>query len=301
MTEHRPIAENRPAGWSKAPVVAVVLLLLLVAWEVLATAYYRLDVAAEQDWQAALHKLKEERPDSDQPVLFAPRWADPLGRYYFGDVVDLKMATLSDIDRFTDVWQVSLRKARHRWLKGLEPQQTWNFGLVELAHFKKSAVKVLYDFYEQLRVATARKSSGQACKRVGEQLRCDTRRGQGWNHVGPYLAEVDFLPFRCIYAHPVEKEKIEISFSAVPMGSTLVGYTGIDDFGSRRKAKASVLLEVYIDGKSIGRVDHQNEWNWRKFQFDTKALAGRKAEVRFVVSTEKSWARPFCFTAEVRR
>jgi hypothetical protein len=295
------MTEKRPDTIKRASLLALVLLLLLIAWEVIATTYHHLDVAEEEDWQGALAKLKEERQVEDQPILFAPRWADPLGRFYFGEWVDLKMATLSDVDRYSVVWQVSLRDARHPWLKGQTPKQVWNFGPVELARFEQKPVKVLFDFYEQLSVATARKSSGQVCKRVGKKLLCDSRRGQGWNHVGPSLAEVDFLPYRCIYAHPVEKEKLEISYSGVPMGQTLVGYTGIDDYGSRRKAKSAVLLEVYVNGKSLGRVDHQNEWDWRRFTFDTKAYAGKKADIRFAISTKKSWARPFCFRAEVRK
>ena len=70
-----------------------------------------------------------------------------------------------------------------------------------------------------------------------------------------------------------------------PLGDQLVLYTGIDDFESRKKAKAKVVLQVFIDDKRVATIGHQNAWPWHRSVIDTAGHSGKRGKVRFEIST----------------
>jgi hypothetical protein len=94
---------------------------------------------------------------------------------------------------------------------------------------------------------------------------------------------------------------MRIQFTDVPLGNTLVGYTGIDDFEHRKMFQGPVALDIKIDDQLLGTIQHQNQWPWHRFTIDTTAFAGQKREVRFEVAAENTYARTFCFSVEARR
>lgn len=292
-------------GATARAAIALFVVIGVLVWEVNATyRHHVVEPAKEQDWENAVEHL-HQLWQTGEPILFAPHWVDPLGRFYFKQIT-LDLASLSDLDRFSGVWEVSIRNARHPWVRDLTPQKEWRFGAVRVARYAKKAETVLFDFYQQFASATVTQRRQNAtspletpcASRYRNGVQCS---GQSWNWVGPHLAEVNYQPYRCIHAHPQEGHVIRIDYSAVPLGKKLVGYTGIDDFENRRIASAIVSFKVFIGGQEARAIAHQNDWPWRRFEIDTSSLSGRAQPITFEIGTPAAYARTFCFHAETRQ
>jgi hypothetical protein len=288
---------------SRPPIGAVLLvlgLLGLCGWETGATLIQHYGAPRAKDWQSAAAKLRTLR-QRGEPLLFAPHWVDPLGRQAAGDQVDLELLLLSDVDRFSRVWQMSVRGANHPLLKDLAPAERLRFGAVTVSRFDKPAEEVLLDFTRSVRRATVERAGERVVRCPWEKTRFACDPVERWNWVGPHLAEVGHRPYRCIYAHPADRQVMRITYSAVPLGNTLVVYTGIDDFENRKRSKKSVLLRVKTGEELLGQVEHRSDWPWHRLVLDTRARAGKRVPVRFEVTAEGAYARTFCFAAEARR
>ena len=135
------------------------------------------------------------------------------------------------------------------------------------------------------------------CRRKGRRHDC----GPSWNWVGPHLAEVQHRPYSCIYAHPVDGKQLLITYPAAKLGRSLVLHTGIDDFENRKRAKAKVRMQIFVGAELLQSVRHENDWPWTRSKIDTSKYAGQTGKVRFEVSSERAYARTFCFWAEARK
>lgn len=301
----RPSMEHAPP---RAPRIFCAVLLAavigLVTWETGANLIQHMEAAGDEDWARAAEKVRAERKPTE-PVLFAPHWVDPLGRRHMGDSLKLDMLTLSDVDRYPRVWQLSVRGKRHPWLVGLAPAKSWNEGKVKVEIFEQKPATVLFDFTRSMLKSAQVERQGRSltrCPLRNGRFRCDPR--QGWNWAGPHLAEVGHRPYRCMFVHPMDRHVMRVKYPSVLLGSTLVGYTGIDDFENRKKSKLPVLLTVKVGSKVLGSVEHRNDWAWRKFSMDTSPYAGQTHGVTFEVAArgpKGAFARTFCFSAEARK
>ena len=273
--------------------------LLLAGWETATALTQHASAPDTADWESAAADLKKKHA-AGEPLLFAPRWVSPLGRLHFAPFLNLERSALSDVARFSRVWQVSTRGARHPWLEGLEPVDTYQHGAVQLSLFTKEAAQVAFDFTARVLEARVEKVGRGVtrCAREGKRFTCQPH---GWNWVGPHLAEVGHLPYRCIFAHAVDGHTMRVTFPAVTLGSVVVGYTGIDDFENRKRNDAPVTLRVKVGQHTVGEAVHQNAWPWTRFRIDTTRWAGQTHPVHFEVQTPHAYARTFCFAAEARR
>jgi hypothetical protein len=308
-------AADAPAA-RRFPLLLLLLLIGLAIAETVALLVQHGAAPVETDWRAAADLLRTERK-ADEPLLIAPLWSEPLARNYVGDQVDLELWLLSDVDRHARVWELSSRGARHPWLVGLQPARSRAFGALRLALYEKPAPRVLFDFTRQIRRARVERIGDRVTRCAWEHQRfvCDPQ--QRWNWVGSNLAEVGHRPYRCVYAHAVDGHILRVTFPEVPLGKTIVGYTGIDDFENRKLSKKWVELTVKVGERTLGTIHHENSWPWRRFTLDTSsdaasaragsrppggtaAGAGATDQVRFEVTTEGAFARTFCFAAEMR-
>jgi hypothetical protein len=316
--DDQPATQPRAMG-GRAAMLLLVVVLALVALEVGATFAQHFAAAQQSDWQTAAKSLATFRK-ARQPILIAPRWAEPVAYQFLHGLVDIELASLSDVDRYETVWELSSRGRRHPWLKDLTPKRSWSFGTVTLNRYDKTPDNVLYDFRKQLfDAASVTVAPGsKTCKRIGSKptggkvtggaFMCDrcnpTFNWRCWNWVGPHLAEVLHRPYACIYAHPVQGRRLRIDFKEAIVGSRIVGYTGIDDFDKRKKAKGTVRLQIFVDDKLVRTIVHQNHWPWTRFVAKTKLPSdtkGRKRHhVRFEITSEAGFERTFCFHAEAR-
>lgn len=220
-------------------------------------------VPSEADWKAAAAHVRSRLQPGDG-IVFAPSWADPIGRLHLGDAVPVEEAARPDRSRQARIWEVSIRGAEHPEAVG-RVAEVRVFGRVRVRRVERRAAFVLYDF------------SASAPDRVR-------------------VAEIGFLPTTCIHSQPPET----LEFPDVPIGARLAIGGGIHDFQSRYKSDAPVTIRVLIDGKRIASERFDNQ-GWRRAVIDTTALSGRRATVRFLVEARHPEARTFCFHAEAHR
>jgi hypothetical protein len=299
------LAVGSTPGRRLAASLALAALFTAVGLELLALLSQHLSAPTEADWHAAADHARSLRR-AREPILFAPHWVDPIGRAQLGEELGLDLLSLSDVDRYPRVLELSIRGARHPFLAGLAPKETRDFGGVKLSIYEKPAVEVSYDFVSRVaeaiveRVPVTPEGRLVRCSRQGRYFLCDP--AQGWNRVGATIAEVEHWPYRCIFAHAVDGHIMRVAFPSVELGTSIVGYTGIDDFENHKRAKNPVRLRVRVGPRPPTAILHESDNPWTRFTVDTTAMAGQTHEVRFEVQAEGSaYARAFCFAAEVRR
>jgi hypothetical protein len=266
--------------------------LALVETAVALTAPARAPAAA--DWEAAAAEVRAAFADGDL-IVFAPAWADQVGRAHLE--VPVEMAGRADADRYRRVWEVSIRGAHAPEAAGARLVRQTRHGRVTVALFEKPSVTVGYDFTARLdeaRVTQVYGSDEQPCYRDGPGFHCAGTR------IERRTLEVDYRPHRGILCPAVAARTTRIEFAEVPLGAQLVGYTGLHDYYSRKNADGPVDLRVFIDGRERLAVRHQNRDGWRRFSVDTRGESGGAHRVRFEVSAPQPAWRTFGFHAETR-
>jgi hypothetical protein len=254
------------------------------------------------DWAAAAAEVRGEFRDGDL-IVFAPAWADQIGRLHLGDKVSVEMAGHADADRYARIWEVSIRGARAPETRGLKADRETRHGRVTVALYSKPAAEVVYDFTAHLDEARVTHSAPDGrnetpCyKDVGAHagFRCSGTRIEG------RTLEVDYQPRRGILAPVAAGRVTAIELRDVPAARALVGYTGLSDFNSRKNGAGPVDFRVLVDGRERLRVRHLNDDGWKRFELDTAADAGARHVVRFEISAPDSAWRTFGFHAEARK
>jgi hypothetical protein len=261
-----------PALPRKPLAVAPAALLLLVAlWEVCATRRDAHAVPGDEAWQRASAAVRHDHVPGDL-IVFAPEWIDPVGRLHFGDLIPVDMAARMDAARYGTIWEVSIRDARAPETAGLEPKTSADFGGVTVRRFVREPAVVVSDVRDQLATVQGPKPSLE-------------------------LAEVGFAPHRCLQITPAVNDPQRITFPALQLGTTLVGYVGLADVFTRRDIRAPGELDVEIDGIIRARIEPGVDDGWVRFEIATQP---GPADVTFVASATAA-QREICFAAEARR
>jgi len=104
------------------PVAAVpaILLVLVAVWEIAATRCDAHAVPGDDAWKDAAAVVRAGYRPGDL-IVFAPEWADPIGRLHLGDLIPVELAARMDAARFGRIWEVSIRGAHHAEVAGLAP------------------------------------------------------------------------------------------------------------------------------------------------------------------------------------
>lgn len=244
--------------------IVALLVALLALGEIAAEAVIHWRTPTDADWLAAIDHVRKNRR-SDDGIVFAPAWVDPIGRLFAGNLITVEEAARPDRSRQRRLFEVSIRGARHPEATGraIEDRQ---FGRVRVRLYERPAKTVLFDLTAQAAAL------GKA----------------------PKVAEIDFAPILCVPLAPPDSWTV----SDVLLGRELLIGTGIDDFQSRKDADAAVRLEVFIDDEQVARVDHENDDGWKKTTIDTSLRAGRAAQLRLVTSSNNPRKRTFCVHLE---
>ena len=282
-----------------APLVLTALLTLLAIVETASALTARARVASDEDWSAAAAEVRAGLTPGDL-VVFAPGWVDQIGRAHLGDVIPVAMAARADADPYARVWEVSIRGARAPETAQAHLVREARHGKVRVALYDKPAVSVVWDF-------TAHADEARVTQTVGasDETPCYRDVGSGFRCAGSRVErrtlEVDYRPRRGILT-PVDGARItHVGFTEVPLGATLVLYAGLHDYYARKNGDGLVSFAVFVDGRELGRGRIGNADGWRRFDLDTRALAGARHSVRFDVwSSNPAW-RNFGFHAEARR
>ncbi len=274
-----------------AILAALVALVALVETGTALTARSR--VATDADWEAAAAEVRGDFRAGDV-IAFAPAWVDQIGRAHLGDLVTVEMAGRSDADRYARVWEVSIRGAHAPDAAGARLVHESRHGNVRVALWEKPATPVVYDF-------TANAADARVLR--GEQP-CFGDPTHGWlcggQRVERRTLEIDYRPRRG-FEVPADRTPTTLGFTEVPLGGALVVYAGLHDYYARKSADGLVDFSVDIDGVEKLRARIGNDDGWRRFDVDTRALAGGRHSVTFHVSAANPAWRNFGFHAEARR
>ncbi|MEO8553621.1 MAG: hypothetical protein ABI678_26790 [Kofleriaceae bacterium] len=256
----------------KKPLAAAPALLLVIValWEIAATVHAAHAVPDDPAWERATQVVRSQFRPGDL-IVFAPAWADPIGRLHLGDLIPVETAARMDDAKYATIWELTIRGARAPELAGLRPDLVVD-GDVEIRRFHQEPVTVISDVRDQL---AELKSDG-----VKPTLE---------------LAEVGFAPHRCLQLEPPDHGVVTMT---VPMelGSTLVGYVGLADVFKRRNIRTPGSLEIRV-GAASRIVAFGVDDGWVRFELPTTPGPG---EVQFLASAI-SRERLICFAAEARR
>jgi hypothetical protein len=141
----------------------------------------------------------------------------------------------------------------------------------------------------------------------GRIHRCDLRQmgraicGKGRRWVGPVAEEWNLRNRFGLWAHPDERGTLVIAFPHERLGRSLEIEYGILQSGG---TGAPVTLDVLVGAEKLGQVTWPRSrgpasWAPAPLRLDTSAWRGRRATVRFEVSTPNIGGRHFVFDARV--
>lgn len=277
------------------------------------------DVVADTDWLAARDAVKADAKPEDL-VIFAPFWADPLGRRWFGEeLAGIKNEARPDETRFPRAFEVGIRGAHREELAGWKKVDEKRAGKITIGVYENPApAKVLTDIVdlvspEHLTVSSA---SGN-----GVDSACPWQRGPGQpgglgvpqgpavpgdkfvcpagGYVGvAVLHAIDHHPHRCIFATPPSSGVMRMKFKDVAFGASLHGHSGVQWLNERTPSQERIEVAFFAEGRPIGQSPHRVGVGWVGFEFPTPELAGKRGEL--VAEVSGSGPRAYCFEADTR-
>jgi hypothetical protein len=283
---------------TRSGLVLVVLLAALAIWESAFALFEPRGEATEADWQSAEKTVRASFQPGDL-IVFAPAWADPIGRQHLGDLMPLEMVARADADRYRRIFEVSLRGGHAPEVKDAHRLSESTHGRVHLALYEKGAVAVAYDFTSHLGEASVSLRSG------GEEKPCLVASSAAFACPGGEVErrtfEVDYQPRRGILV-PVQPGKTTVLDFDHVGGGLLVGYTGMNDYYARKNAQGLVDFHVLVDGHERLKKQQGNA-GWNRFEIDLSKEPGSSGshDVRFEISSLQPAWRSLGFHAEVRR
>jgi hypothetical protein len=279
------------------------------------------DVVPDADWASARASVEKDLRADDQ-VLFAPAWADPVGRQAFGPtLVTMARAARSDDSRFARVFVVSIRGATRSEVAGWRATSREQRGAVAITVFENPAYrKIIDDLAGKVRPdaltvtrldaadaetpcpwAPGRTQSGGTYYPAGmaipgEKFQCPT------TVVGVSVIQaLDHSARRCILAAPPGAGgTLRLRFTDVAFGASLRGHHGIHYEAERHLGGAPVTIAFKHGDRTIGQSTHRDGQGWSGFEFDTAELEGKRGSLVVEISAANNTNRKYCFDADTR-
>ena len=260
------------------------------------------NVAPMEDWKAAAEAVRKEHRSGDL-VVIAPWWATHA-RLALKELTPIEDQARADASTYTRLWEVSIRGSEAEEAKGLNPEWEARFGRVRVRRFMlPRPARVSYRFLhhiDQAKVSIVSRNGAESPCAWSANVsvwRC-TRQSEIW--IGPLVFDdLHFRPREAIWAHPLSGVVTRITFSDVPPGRKIYGYTSIRYRAAREGNKPPVVLDVVVDGQRRQRITHHDLDGWKHFEVPLAGATG-PMEVRFEVSCPSIINRHFGFIADVR-
>jgi hypothetical protein len=293
--------------WAFAAVPAVGLL------ELAAHATQVTSVAPERDWKAARDYVATQAKEEDL-VAFAPTWADPIGRLYFGAAIaTLEREARADEQRFPRAFEVAIRGAHLAGLRGWRRRDERRFGAVTVTTWENPApMPVLDDLVSAVDPQHMRVSFGDRdCPFVHSQTQSgglgfgpaipgDRFACTGGAFVGvSIVADLDYIARRCIYAPPSGGGALRLRFLGVKFGRELYGHHALYVEAERSKQGAPVTITFSVGTSIVGSVVHRDGEGWKPFELDTAEIANKQDDLTAEI-TSSGDRRMYCFEAATR-
>lgn len=256
-------------------------------------------------------------------VVIAPEWAEPMARWSFGDALmptrDVARPDASGYREALEVATLGTRSPELATWKIVREAKRGSFTLRELSNPAAPVLTyVLADHIDpdgaEVRIVqgnnqtacsfttTATVESGGLGGPPTFPASRFTCPGQGAQvFVGLTIVEDEhFRPHRCIWSQPpAAGADLVTRFKDVPLGTHLLGHTGMRWVIVRDGVAAPVTIQVSVGGEVIGQVKHEGEGYWKPFDLPLGAWAGRRADVEFRASATGAGS-PVCFEADSR-
>jgi len=277
------------------------------------------DVVPDADWTAARDAVKADKKPDDL-VIFAPFWADPIGRQFFGDgLADIKQEGRPDESRFRRAHEVSIHGQHRPELEGWKKLSDRQVGKITIGLYENpSPVTVstdLTDLVSPDRMTVSRVDGPS-------EVPCTWQRGPGQpgglgvpqgpavpgdkfvcgssGHVGlAVLHALDHHGHLCIFAGPPGAAGVlRIKFSNVTFGTSLHGHSGVQWVNERTPSADRITVAFSAFDRPIGQNLHRLGAGWTGFEFPTPELAGKKGDL--VAEVSGSGPRAYCFEADTR-
>jgi hypothetical protein len=271
-------------------------------------------VAPDADWVAARAYVASQVKPEDL-VAFAPRWADPIGREHFGpSLATLEREARPDETRFPRALEVSIRGAHLPAFSGWRRAGEQRFGSVAVTTWENpEPAHVIDDLVslvdaQRLHVwrgdaecpfshGTAQSGNlGFGPTIPGDRFACP---GNGFVGVS-VVADLDYIPHRCIFAPPPGNAPLRLRFADVHFGRTLHGHHALYVEAERDKKGAPVTITFKSGDSTLGSVVHRDGDGWKPFELDTSALAGQQGELQAEITSPGGDRRLYCFEADTR-
>lgn len=271
-------------------------------------------------WNAIVEPVRQLRAPEDL-VVVAPRWAEPLARQALGDeVMPWVDQARSDLRRYRSAVEISILDQRSAELEGWRERQRRQLGPWLLRRLDNpSFVPLTVDFVERVNPEQLQATIGPTSAPCSYRTHAPVRAGGLGGHptfpaerficpggsffnVGvTVIADEDFRPRRCIWAHPPRQGALRLLFRDVPLGRVIAGHGGMYWIIERTRSGAPIELEVTVDGEPLGTVVHRDGDGWADFELPLGSHAGAaSADVEFAVRSAHHRHRHFCFEAYSR-
>jgi len=280
--------------WFLVPILGII--------ELVAQAAIDHSVPPIEDWDAAAEAIRSGHRKDDL-VVIAPWWATHA-RMSLADFMPMEDQARADASVYRRLWEVSIRGAEAPEADGLDSDFEEHFGKVRVRRFNLGTpASVRYSFLHHLDEADVStvNASGAASKCSFSTSRwlwqCAKAR---WAWTGPVVIDdEEHRPRQGIWAHPIRGKRIRFLYSGIPAGKMLYGYTGIRYFAARSGDGDPVHLDIFVNGKRLLEVIHNDPDGWKHFELPLNA-SGESVDVAFEVYSKGTGNRHFVFTADVR-
>jgi hypothetical protein len=293
--------------WAFAAVPAVGLL------ELGAHAIQTHSIVPGRDWAAARAYVATQ-VKRDDLIAFAPTWIDPVGRKAFGAAMaTIEREARPDESRFPRAFEVAIRGAHLRALSGWRRAGERVFGGVTVTTWENPSPARVFDDLVSMVDPERMKVSyrGQDCPFVRDSTQSGglgfgpaipshrfSCPGSGFLGVS-VVADLDYVPHRCIYAPPPGGGALRVRFLGVHFGHTLHGHHGLYVEAERGRQGAPVTLAFSVSDTSLGSVVHRDGEGWKPFELDTAEVADKQADLVVDISSSGD-RRLYCFEADTR-
>ncbi len=247
--------------------IATGALVLLALWEIGVLVSARQSAPRDEDWRRAAAVVRASF-EKGALIVFAPRWVDPVGRRWLGDLIPIDDAARMDTARYRQIWEMSIRGAAAPEVVGEDPLYDETFGKVRVRRFVRQAPTVTWDLRKQSR-----------------------------------LHEVNYEPRKCVLLRVRRASKPKrLSIPAANLGTELHVYAGIADYQARRINRATALLKVLVDGEEVTRARIDNESGWFQLPVAATIQGIHRVDVMAAVAHWKGRIRlDVCIAAEGRK
>lgn len=251
----------------------------------------------------AVNTLVAQQAGPDDAIVLAPSWAtrgrDFLTTRPVFTLADFHNGELVGVPR---IWLVALEGAPRfelddaRTRLGESAGEPNPVGALYVEPFDTGAAPVAWRLSDEIAEARVRIAGKkvQPCPWRRDHFQCP--RGE-WNAVHSGWFEVEETPMRCVWAHPVGPEPLEITIENVPSGATLRGRSALIGQAAAGGG-APIDLTVSRDGAPLGKTRFENRFGRQPFDL-TLPPSEVPSTLTFAVTTPNSGMRHFCFDAWV--